>query len=327
MRYRSLSRPDRGLAGEPAWLLSGLIHMALILAVGLAMRVVPKGATEEPTRTVGIVLKSASQDGTIDEGQEDRNDGQTAAAAETVASVSDRALLAALPDQDSIPDPTDSLPAKMDVIGPGAAAAQSGGVAGDPTRGGGGQPTGVRGGKARVGVFGLVGEGRKFVYVFDRSTSMEEGGRLAAAKAELVRSLDALASTHQFQIVFFNHNRRVFDLSGGQRRIPFATDRTKRLAAGFVGSIVAAGGTNRSDALGFAVGMRPDVIFFLTDDDDPMSAGELDQIRIKNRGVCAIHAIEFGIGPGAGDENFLVRLARQNGGDYVYVNASALSAR
>jgi hypothetical protein len=58
-----------------------------------------------------------------------------------------------------------------------------------------------------------------------------------------------------------------------------------------------------------------------------MSADELDQIRRKNRGVCAINTIEFGFGPNSERDNFLVRLARQNGGKYIYVNAAGLSAR
>ena len=50
------------------------------------------------------------------------------------------------------------------------------------------------GGKARVSLFGLVGEGYKFVYVFDRSGSMGGEGResLRAVKAELIRSLKGL---------------------------------------------------------------------------------------------------------------------------------------
>jgi hypothetical protein len=151
---------------------------------------------------------------------------------------------------------------------------------------------------------------------------MAEGGRLAAAKEELIRSLDALDSTHQFQIIFFNHRQRVFDLAEARRRLPFATARTRQLAATFVNSITAAGSTNRFDALRLAVAMRPDVIFFLTDDDNPMSAGELDLVRRRNRGISSINTIEFGYGPAPGDENFLVRLARQNAGRYIYINAS-----
>jgi len=324
MRDRSVTRSDGLRTGAPAWFLSVLIHLALVLVVGLALHALTEGAAEQPTRTVGIVLKHSGQDGVRYESEEDQ---AARRAADTTATASiDEATLAALPNQNSIPDPTDALPARPVIIGPGPAGGPGmgplTGLGGDGNR----RPSGGAGSSARVGLFGVVGEGRKFVYVFDCSTSMGEGGRLAAAKEELVRSLDALDSTHQFQIIFFNHRQRVFDLSGGQRRIPFATRRAKQLAAAFVGSIVATGSTNRFDALKRAVAMRPDVVFFLTDDDNPMSADELAQIRRKNQGVCAIHAIQFGDRPTSDGENFLVRLARQNGGQYVYLHALDLTA-
>ena len=54
----------------------------------------------------------------------------------------------------------------------------------------------------------------KFVYVFDRSSSME-GAPLATAKQQLIQSLESLSSVHQFHIIFFNQQMRNFDLSGG----------------------------------------------------------------------------------------------------------------
>jgi Ca-activated chloride channel family protein len=150
------------------------------------------------------------------------------------------------------------------------------------------------------------------------------GAPLASAKRELLKGVSQLEKTHQFQIIFFNHQRRIFDLSGGQNRIPFATDRTKELAARFVGGITASGGTDRYAALWAAVGMRPDVIFFLTDADNPMTAAELERVRRRNGGAASIHCIEFGFGPPAGGDNFLKRLARQNSGSYVYVDTTQL---
>src|SRR5262245_48566300 len=49
-------------------------------------------------------------------------------------------------------------------------------------------------------VFGLRGNGSRFVYVFDRSSSME-GAPLSAAKRELIGSLQSLQSVHQFQVI------------------------------------------------------------------------------------------------------------------------------
>ena len=58
-------------------------------------------------------------------------------------------------------------------------------------------------GYANTSVFGAAGKGFKFVYVFDRSGSMGAygGAPLAAAKAQLIKSLEDLSQTHQFQIL------------------------------------------------------------------------------------------------------------------------------
>jgi len=182
------------------------------------------------------------------------------------------------------------------------------------------------GGKARVRLFGIVGEGRKFVYVFDRSDSMNWYNKrpLRAAKAELLASLESLEETHQFQIIFYNHEPLAFNPSGHANRLAFATEQNKRNAQSFVQSIVASGGTRHLEALLLAINFQPDVIFFLTDADDPqMDDGQLALVHRRGAGI-TIHAIEFGYGPQRKPNNFLVRLARQNGGQHTYVDISAL---
>jgi hypothetical protein len=193
------------------------------------------------------------------------------------------------------------------------------------------QPRGsnhLRGGYARTGVFGIVGEGHKFVYVFDRSGSMgaHGGAPLSAAKAELIGSLQNLGQTHQFQIIFYNEEPRVFSPTGVQGRLVFGTDQNKYLAQKFVGSITADGATRHEEALEMALRMAPDVIFFLTDADDPcLTSQQLAHISHANNGT-SINAIEFGYGAQSDPDNFLVKLARQNGGKHVYVDASRLPA-
>jgi Ca-activated chloride channel family protein len=179
-------------------------------------------------------------------------------------------------------------------------------------------------GYAQIRVFGVEGRGNKFVYVFDRSASME-GPLLAAAKRQLIDSLSALTGVHQFHIIFFNHELQAFDITGGSRRIAFGSDRDKQLAANFVGGITAWGGTDRYAALKAALAFRPDVIFFLTDADDPMSDYELQDIqRVGERAGSTICVIEFGRDRAPTSENFLQALARQNGGQYGYVNTARL---
>jgi hypothetical protein len=191
------------------------------------------------------------------------------------------------------------------------------------------QPRGsnqVRRGYARTGVFGISGEGHKFVYVFDRSGSMDGhgGAPLTAAKMELLASLKDLNQVHQFQIIFYNEHPRVFNPTGSPGKLVFGTDQNKYLAQKFIGSITADGATRHEEALAMAVRMSPDVIFFLTDADEPrLTSAQLAHIAQLNKGT-SINAIEFGYGPQSDADNFLVKLARQNGGKHAYVDISQL---
>lgn len=309
----------------PPWLLSVLLHATLLVVLGLTLRSEVRGiGAETAGRTVGIVVKKFTEQGEVFEGEEDAV-AEDAAAEPTPPQ---DAASAALPTAAEAADPSDALP-QMPTIGPGdllpGDLLPGGGVgaAGEMTQGA-QQPRYAQGSKAGLSLYGgPVAEGSKFVFAFDRSDSMV-GAPLASAKRELMRSISALGEVHQFQIIFFNHDFRIFDLSGGQKRIPFASSHAKELAARFVGGITADGGTNRYTALAQAIGMRPDVIFFLTDADDPMSAAELERLRRLNRGTASIHCIEFGFGPASGGPNFLTRLADQNAGSYVYVDTTRL---
>jgi hypothetical protein len=177
-------------------------------------------------------------------------------------------------------------------------------------------------GKARTSLFGVVGEGYKFVYVFDRSGSMGGSGRnaLRAVKAELLASLENLDTIHQFQIIFYNERPAIFNPSGAPGRLAFANEQNKRRARRFLDTIVADGGTRHMDALELATKMQPDVIFFLTDAHEPaLSRQELDKVQRRAAGI-TIHAIEFGTGPKPEGKSFLEVLAAENAGQYTYVD-------
>lgn len=180
------------------------------------------------------------------------------------------------------------------------------------------------GGKARTSLFGVAGEGYKFVYVVDRSGSMGGEGKTAlrAVKAELIASLKHLDTVHQFQIIFYNERPSVFNPAGAPGRLAFATEENVRRATRFMDSMTADGGTAHEDALRLAVRLRPDVIFLLTDADEPtLSPAQLEKIRHLAAGII-VNAIEFGSGPKPEGASFLANLARQNGGRYRYIDIS-----
>jgi hypothetical protein len=182
------------------------------------------------------------------------------------------------------------------------------------------------GGKPRASLFGIESEGSKFVYVLDRSGSMGGSASVAlkSAKTELLKSIKQLQQTQQFQIVFYNEKPTIFNPTGNAGRILFATEQNKDSAESFVDSISPAGGTRHDDALSMALKLQPSAIFWLTDADDP-KLGPTDLARINRMAAgVVINAIEFGAGPQAEKDNFLVKIARENGGKHVYIDVSKL---
>ncbi|HEX4131695.1 MAG TPA: hypothetical protein VHZ24_16790 [Pirellulales bacterium] len=182
----------------------------------------------------------------------------------------------------------------------------------------------LAGPEARTQIYGIAGQGQKFVYVFDRSASMGEGpgSALRGAKTELLGSLNDLGPTHQFQIIFYNERPTIFPLAGVQGRLVFGSRNNKHSAEEFVDGITAEGGTDHLAALEVALRLDADVIYFLTDADEPgLTAGELERITKRNQ-AAVINCIEFGVGPKRPGENFLQRLAAANRGQYVYVDTN-----
>ncbi len=314
----------------PPWLVSMVIHLVAMIVLALAgVNSARRGGGSE-----GIVaeVSFSSGENTPKSGYDEDDPGAQAAFSTPAVAVS-RSVATSLQDALNAPlpfDPMGSLPAAVAVAGtPGSAAVGAISARGSDQSGqgpGGRGASGGVGGKGHTSVFGIEGEGYKFAYVFDRSGSMGGVGRnaLSAVKAELVRSLDDLKPTHQFLIIFYNERPVLFNPTGRVGKLAFASEQTKEAARRFIGSITADGGTRHEDALKQAIRLQPDVIFFLTDADEPrMSDYQLDQIHRLANGI-VIHTIEFGLGPKGSDENFLVRLARQNEGRYLYVDITRL---
>jgi VWA domain-containing protein len=301
---------------KPAWVISCAVHVGVAVLVLTVLQRTPGGGNNSHGDG-GIVLERRS---VRDDGRESQGRVTQAVYATTERPVPPALLVA-----DPVAQPTNQAPPSpksQPSPSGGQKTAGAGQDAGKPAVGGSYGPGNA--GKASVHVFGVQGVGTKFVYVFDRSSSME-GPPLSAAKQQLIASINSLEAIHQFQVIFFNHQMRTFDATGGGHRVAFATDRSKQLAANFIGGITADGGTDRLAALRAAVAMQPDVIFFLTDADDPMPENELAEvIQLNQRAAAKICTIQFGEGPEQKTDNFLVQLARRTGGQYGYVDTTRL---
>ncbi len=295
----------------PAWLMSFLLHTLVLVLILWSMHRFTRGAAEVDNRTGGIVLVKADSQTTeyLSEGEVEKADTASEAAA------------AANPAETELPPDLPGLPSlDASVSATGEALSESLNTAEGMLEGT--NPLKNIGGKVTTEVFGVKGTGSVFVYVFDRSASMEgyEGKPLRAAKQELLKSLDSLGDRHQFQIIFYNDETRIFNPEGRHTDLVFATEPMKARAHRFVQSIRGERGTNHMKALKEALAFGPDVIFLLTDAEGGFTPNELRLIQNWNRAGSAINAIEFGVGTSSGNDQSLQRLAAENGGHYLYKN-------
>lgn len=305
----------------PSWLVSMIVHLVALILLALSRHLVGTGG--QPLALQGVLAPAEERDHYYEDSSADSLSPLTANSLANQTNL-DEALAFRSP-----PDPSSVLPTSAaSMIGIEGLEGGGLGHAGQAGRGvSSGANRGIPSGKGRTRVFNVEGEGSRFVYVFDRSASMEGDGRvcpLEAAKAELLASLEALQPMHQFQIIFYNERPWIFNPSGDSGKLPLATPQNKERAKKWIRSIGADGGTRHEEALLAAIRLKPDCIFFLTDGDDPkLSEGQLERIRRRAEGI-PIHTIEFGMGPRAGPPSFLARLAQLTQGNHAYVDITRL---
>ncbi|MBP3695525.1 MAG: hypothetical protein J6J31_13950 [Thermoguttaceae bacterium] len=331
-----------------SWGVSLVFHALLFLVLTFTIaQTVPepkKGITEEETAEVGIAFRTLNEEKVLYESAADSMESTEEAAnaaneqsSEEASQKTEAEIVAALSsafqstDSPEIPD--------VPVSAPGLAPSSGNGSSGlDRVTDGLGDITGIGSGtfegfgKGTVSCFGTTGEGNTFVFLFDRSASMEyrptqsSPTLMNAAKRELRRSLRMLQSNQQFQIIFYCGLEEDF-LQYEKDRLLFATRENITNAERFLNSILPFGGTDHRTALLRALNQRPDVIFFLTDADEnetALNSADLERIR-KNAAGTQINAIQFG--NGGRPAGWLKALAEQNGGQFIYLNVEQLNQR
>jgi hypothetical protein len=183
--------------------------------------------------------------------------------------------------------------------------------------------------KVKTSLFGVEGTGTRFVYVFDRSDSMNGYGGLPfrAAKQELLQSLQSLGRVHQFQVIFYNDSPLPYGgVSRGGVKLHTGSDENKKSVIDFVRRTGATGGTEHLTALRMGLEAGPDVLFFLTDADHPsLSTRQVEDLHTRaGRAGATIHTIQFGAGPNRNSGSWISQLATGSGGQYRYVDVTQL---
>lgn len=304
-------------------------HLILLLLIAWVATRTTKGSGEAPDRQIGIAMVHRLPDRdqyaevTADSKQETQTESESASSASAAAAppadlsppIDLKGLLAAM----------ESTPAPISGSGVSGDTQLDGDAFGNGSSPSGAAPMGK---KATTRLFGVSGSGNRFVYVFDRSDSMNGFGGLPlrSAKRELIRSINSLTPQQQFQLIFYNDNVKPFQSAGSSLQMINGEASSIKRAERYVESIRAFGGTKHKNALLMALRMSPDVIFFLTDAHIPrLSRNELRMVRARAESSgTTIHAVEFGSTPSGSPDSFLRELASMNGGQYQYVDVRSL---
>lgn len=171
---------------------------------------------------------------------------------------------------------------------------------------------------------GVEGGGNHFVYLVDSSGSM--GDAFESARQELLRSIDALGPKQRFYVIFFDSESdymRLASPNADETRSAYATPQNKQALNSWAMSIQMDRGRAPYDAIPFALKLRPDVIFLLSDGEFPQRIEELlkETNRIDNLfgddgPISIVHTIGYHSREG---ETRMKRIAKQNGGQYRHV--------
>ena len=187
--------------------------------------------------------------------------------------------------------------------------------------GGGGSGGGIgRGIGPGTEFFGAREHGHSFAYVIDCSGSMASRNSLEVAKRELLASLNQLPPDARFSVIFYNERARVFADPSGQQGLMPATTANKVQVQSQLQRVTPDGDTDHMVALRTALGLKPEVIFFLTDSRD-MDDKHVNAILAEAQGT-RIQAVEFGSGTDLGMQRPLRRLATTTGGTYRYIDVT-----
>jgi hypothetical protein len=172
-------------------------------------------------------------------------------------------------------------------------------------------------GEGSAEFFGIGGYGQSFVYVVDCSGSMGENRKFERAVYELMQSIEQLHSDQRYFVIFYSDAAYPMDADEPVLATEEEFARTRR----WIDHIRPEGGTHPLPALLFALSLRPDAIYFLSDGKFDLVA--IHQLRHHNRPnkrlatrQIPIHTIAF---VDRATEGLMRTIARNSGGQFRFV--------
>jgi hypothetical protein len=199
-----------------------------------------------------------------------------------------------------------------------------------------GQGDGDGDGGGGMSFFGTRRKGRNVCFIVDFSLSMESdvdsgGTRIDALKVELIKSIKALDSKLNFNVIFFSHNAWTIDTPGpnyadngwnGLNDTPFSTwypadKANKEKFAATIQAMKAQGNTGWYAPLKMAFGMipSPDVVYLLSDGEARDSNVVLSEMKSINSASVPIDTFAFEL-PGTPAYD-LKEIAKMTTGSFV----------
>ncbi|MDG2389575.1 MAG: VWA domain-containing protein [Planctomycetaceae bacterium] len=167
------------------------------------------------------------------------------------------------------------------------------------------------------GFFGDPGAAKSFVFVLDRSMSMNKTHQLSNGltrfqrlKTELIGFIDKLRPDQTFYVVFFNDKMNRMPAEG---MVP-ATVENKRKYLKWISTAVAVGGTDPRLSIRLAMKLDPEMIYFLSDGE--VERDYQSQMLKHNAGEWKLNTFVFGL-RGAGP--FMKFFAEKHNGEYLYI--------
>lgn len=171
--------------------------------------------------------------------------------------------------------------------------------------GGGGDPNG------QPGFFGIPSHGGAIVYVLDTSGSMNDYHKFKRAQEELIHSLRQYAANQKFFVILFSDGAYPMESDEFVTATPEHIGQLQE----WLSHIEPSGGTEPLGALSYALAMKPDEVYFLSD--GLFDVTLLDQLKKVNTGRrIPIHTIDFTNYQSLG---LMKLLARHSGGKFRFV--------
>lgn len=290
--------------GLPSWLSSFVFHLALILVLALFSFVVKDGANielvlDQPAAATNMDFMEVAVEVDAESDLEEQQELESSSKEELLAELESTfhsELQANVADYSATNDSME------------------------------GSDTGFkfqRGDGISASFFGVGAQGTKFVFVVDRSGSMEDNYRWTMAKRELKEAILGLTEDQEFYVFLYSEKTMGFRAGKGPKLMKASPDNKADVFKWLDGH-QPEGDTRPWKSVRLSLRLRPDAIFFLSDgelrDDTVIRLRKTNKektVRGEKIGKIPLHTVSLGRGFGA---QTMKLIADENEGTFTRVN-------